>query len=82
MGPVVTAEERRFCQEQFSPLFVGQESLVCCGFMFLIFGNYNWTYGTIGTFIILLLWLNFSSLVMLLGAQLNVTVGKAMKEKR
>lgn len=46
------------------------------------FGNYNWTYGTIGTFIILLLWLNFSSLVMLLGAQLNVTVGKAMKRKR
>ena len=43
------------------------------------FGNYNWTYGTIGTFIVLLLWLNFSSLVMLLGAQLNVTVGKAMK---
>ncbi|MDF0555335.1 YihY/virulence factor BrkB family protein [Kamptonema sp. UHCC 0994] len=43
------------------------------------FANYNWTYGTIGTFIILLLWLNFSSLVMLLGAQLNVTVGKAMK---
>ncbi|HLO47134.1 MAG TPA: YihY/virulence factor BrkB family protein [Kamptonema sp.] len=43
------------------------------------FGNYNWTYGTIGTFILLLLWLNFSSLVMLLGAQLNVTVGKAMK---
>jgi membrane protein len=43
------------------------------------FANYNWTYGTIGTFIILLLWLNFSSLVMLLGAQLNVTVGKEMK---
>jgi membrane protein len=43
------------------------------------FANYNWTYGTIGTFIVLLLWLNFSSLVMLLGAQLNVIVGKEMK---
>ena len=45
------------------------------------FGHYNWTYGTIGTFIILLLWLYLSSLVMLIGAQLNVTVGNAMTEK-
>lgn len=43
------------------------------------FGNYNWTYGTIGTFIILLWWLYLSSLAMLIGAQLNVTVGAAMK---
>ncbi|NEP90519.1 MAG: YihY/virulence factor BrkB family protein [Okeania sp. SIO2C2] len=42
------------------------------------FGNYNRTYGTIGTFIILLLWLYISSLVVLIGAQLNVTVGEAM----
>ncbi len=42
------------------------------------FGNYNRTYGAIGTFIILLLWLYISSLVVLIGAQLNVTVGDAM----
>ncbi len=42
------------------------------------FGNYNRIYGTIGTFIILLLWLYISSLVVLIGAQLNVTVGEAM----
>lgn len=36
---------------------------------------YNVIYGAIGTFIVLLLWLNISSLVVLLGAQLNVTVG-------
>ncbi|MGD1715515.1 YihY/virulence factor BrkB family protein [Dapis sp. BLCC M172] len=44
----------------------------------LHFGNYNRTYGAIGTFIILLLWLYISSLVVLIGAQLNVTVGEAM----
>ncbi|WP_373537428.1 YihY/virulence factor BrkB family protein [Microcoleus sp.] len=42
--------------------------------------NFTWAYGTIGTFIMLLLWLDLSSLAMLLGAQLNVTVGKAMKQ--
>ncbi len=45
-------------------------------------GNFSWTYGTIGTFIVLLLWLDLSSLVMLIGAQLNVTVGKAMKQSK
>lgn len=42
------------------------------------FGNYNFTYGTIGAFIILLLWLYICCLVMLIGAQLNVTVAEAM----
>jgi membrane protein len=46
------------------------------------FGNYNFTYGTIGAFIILLLWLYICCLVMLIGAQLNVTVGEAMRRKR
>ncbi|MEG4346761.1 YihY/virulence factor BrkB family protein [Microcoleus sp. A003_D6] len=45
-------------------------------------GNFSWTYGTIGTFIVLLLWLDLSSLAVLIGAQLNVTVGKAMKQSK
>lgn len=45
------------------------------------FGHYNTAYGTVGTFIVLMLWLNLSSLVMLFGAQLNVTVGEAMRKK-
>ncbi len=46
------------------------------------FGNYNITYGAIGAFIILLLWLYIGSLVMLIGAQFNVTVGDAMRQRR
>ncbi|MFM6191675.1 MAG: YihY/virulence factor BrkB family protein [Planktothrix sp.] len=43
------------------------------------FGKFNITYGTIGGFVVLLLWLQISSLIMLMGAQLNVIVGDAMK---
>ncbi|MEO0755371.1 MAG: YihY/virulence factor BrkB family protein [Cyanobacteria bacterium J06648_16] len=39
------------------------------------FGNYNKVYGAVGTVIILLLWLFLTSLVMLIGDQVNVTVG-------
>ncbi|MUH01014.1 YihY family inner membrane protein [Scytonema sp. UIC 10036] len=42
------------------------------------FSDYNLTYGTLSAGIVLLLWLNLSSFCMLIGAQLNVTIGKAM----
>ena len=45
------------------------------------FGVYNKIYGALGTVIVLMLWLYLSSLVMLLGDQLNVIVGEAMQQK-
>ncbi|WP_229642139.1 YihY/virulence factor BrkB family protein [Waterburya agarophytonicola] len=41
-------------------------------------GIYSKIYGAVGTAIILMLWLYLSSLVMLIGEQLNVIIGKAM----
>ncbi|AFZ20211.1 YihY/virulence factor BrkB family protein [Allocoleopsis franciscana] len=46
------------------------------------FGNYNKVYGAVGAVIVLLLWLYMTSLVLLLGDQLNVTVGEAMQKGR
>lgn len=46
------------------------------------FGHFNRTYGAIGTVIILQLWLYLSALVMLVGAQVNVVVGEAMRYYR
>ncbi len=46
------------------------------------FGHYNQVYGTIGAVIVLMLWLYLSSLVLLLGDQLNVTVGQAMQQSQ
>lgn len=43
-------------------------------------GMYNEIYGAIGTIVVLMLWLYLSSLVMLIGEQLNFTVGKKMLE--
>jgi len=44
------------------------------------FGNYNKIYGAVGAVIILQLWLYISSLVLLLGDQLNFTVGEEMQQ--
>lgn len=46
------------------------------------FVAYNRIYGAIGAVIVLLLWLYLTSLVMLIGDLLNVTVGKAMAKGR
>lgn len=43
------------------------------------FGNYNQVYGAVGAAIILILWLYMSALVVLVGDQLNVTIGEAMR---
>ncbi len=45
------------------------------------FGNYNRVYGVVGAVIILMLWLYLSALVVLVGDQLNVTVGEAMRSR-
>ncbi len=55
---------------------------ICWAGLSLLFRNYvlqivdyNRTYGTLGTVIVLLLWLYLGCLVMLMGNQLNITVG-------
>lgn len=42
------------------------------------FGNYNKAYGAVGTVIVLMLWLYMTAAVILIGNQLNVTVGESM----
>ncbi len=46
------------------------------------FGNYNKVYGVVGAVIILMLWLWMSAFVLLVGDQLNVTVGEDMRSRR
>jgi len=46
------------------------------------FGNFSVTYGALGAGIVLLLWLNLSSLTLLIGAYLNVIVGRELNPQR
>jgi membrane protein len=45
------------------------------------FGNFNQAYGAVGAVIVLMLWLYMSGLVLLVGDQLNVTVGEQMRSR-
>ena len=45
------------------------------------FGNFNKVYGAVGTVIVLMLWLYMTCLVLLIGEQLNTTVGEEMLSK-
>ena len=49
-------------------------------FYFSHFSNYNLIYGSLGALFAILLWLNWSSLALLLGYDLNVSIAKAKLE--
>ena len=58
---------------------------VSIGFSFYVenFSNYSLIYGTLGTFIVVLLWLYMTAMVLILGAELNAIIEslKALKNK-
>ncbi len=49
------------------------------GFSFYVnhFGNYNKLYGSIGTLIVIMLWIYFNSIIILLGFELNASIHSA-----
>jgi len=52
------------------------------GFNFYVqnFSSYNALYGSIGTLLILLVWIYFNSLILLIGFELNASIHQARKE--
>lgn len=57
--------------------------LVSQGFAYYVnnFGNYNKFYGSLGTIIVLLVWIQFNSIILLIGYELNASIQKAVLSK-
>jgi len=57
--------------------------LTSIGFAFFVnnFGRYNTIYGSIGTLIVIMLWIYFNSYILLLGFELNASIDNAKKHK-
>lgn len=57
--------------------------LVSQGFAYYVnnFGNYNKLYGSLGTIIVLLVWVEFNSIILLVGYELNASIQKAVLTK-
>jgi membrane protein len=55
--------------------------LTSVGFAYFVnhFGRYNKLYGSIGTLIVIMLWIYFNSLILLLGFELNASIDQAKK---
>jgi membrane protein len=53
------------------------------GFAFFVnnFGRYNTIYGSIGTLIVIMLWIYFNSYILLLGFELNASIDNARKHQ-
>jgi len=58
--------------------------MVSIGFAYFVnnFGSYNKLYGSIGTLIVIMLWLYFNSLILILGFELNASIDNAKKQIR
>ena len=57
--------------------------MMSLGFAYYVnhFGQYNKLYGSIGTLLVVLLWIYFNSLVILLGFELNASIHEAKRSK-
>jgi len=57
--------------------------MVSLGFAYFVnhFGQYNKLYGSIGSLIVIMLWIYFNSLILLIGFELNASIQNAKQEK-
>jgi len=57
---------------------------ISIGFAFFVsnFGQYNKLYGSLGTLIVILMWIYLNSFVIILGFELNVSIKNAKKKKQ
>ena len=81
MGPKNSRGWRFFSAGSFFATILTIITSVIFAYYVNNFGNYNKLYGSIGTLIVIMLWLYINSLILLLGFDLNVSINRAKQEK-
>ncbi len=76
-GPVIRGRWKFFSAG--SSLATTLMLIVSLGFAFYVnnFGTYNKVYGSIGTLMVIMLWIQFNSIVLLIGFELNASIRNA-----
>ena len=82
LGPAIKSKWRLFTPGSiFATIFIITTSI---GFNYYInhFSQYNKIYGSIGTLMIILIWMYFNSIILLTGFELNASISNAKKKER
>lgn len=82
LGPAIKSKWRLFTPGSiFATIFIITTSI---GFNYYInhFSQYNKIYGSIGTLMIILIWMYFNSIILLTGFELNASISNAKEKKQ
>ena len=82
LGPAIKSKWRLFIPGSiFATIFIITTSI---GFNYYInhFSQYNKIYGSIGTLMIILIWMYFNSIILLTGFELNASISNAKEKKQ
>ena len=82
LGPAIKSKWRLFTPGSiFATIFIITTSI---GFNYYInhFSQYNKVYGSIGTLMIILIWMYFNSIILLTGFELNASISNAKEKKQ
>ncbi len=80
MGPKNTRDWKFFSAGSFFATLLTIITSIVFAYYVNNFGNYNKLYGSIGTLIVIMLWLYINSFILLLGFDLNVSINRAKRE--
>ena len=82
MGPALHKRWRFFSAGSIVASFLS--ILISVGFGAFVnnFGNYNKIYGSIGTLIVIMLWIYYNALILIIGFELNASIDNAKSSRR
>ncbi|POY36302.1 YihY/virulence factor BrkB family protein [Solitalea longa] len=73
-GPSTTRSKRFITPGSVLAMFLAIIVSICFAFYINRFGNYNKLYGSIGTLIVIMIWLYINSMIILIGYELNASI--------